>query len=160
MWPGHKKSDKTNQSISKSVVVCLGALTQCFDSDLPCHWRWNMNANEVDVLVQQDIIGSAGVKRDAEFLCQAARFLFASPPECMNLEAFGLQQRDQHAGCAPCAKHTDSWQHGSAARSLWPYVWTMASATDIPQICVWATCMSTHFTVVWESMGEFTCRNK
>ena len=32
----------------------------------------------------------------------------------MNLEAFSFQQRDQHSGCAPRAKHTDSWQHVSA----------------------------------------------
>lgn len=66
--------------------------------------------------MQQDVVRSAGVKRDAELLCQAARFLFALPAERMNLKPFSFQQRDQHSGCAPRAEHTDSRQHGRAAQ--------------------------------------------
>lgn len=83
-------------------------------------------------MVQQDIIRSAGVKWDPELFCQAASFLFTSPPESVNLKTFSFQQWDQHSGCAPCAKHTDSWQHGSATHTLRPYVLTMASLTNIP----------------------------
>lgn len=107
------RQNERNEHISKSVSVSM-TLTKCFDSNLPRHRGWNIDANKVDILVQQDIIRSTGVKGDAELLCQAAGFLFASPPEGVNLKAFIFQQRDQHSGCAPCAKHTDSWQHGNA----------------------------------------------
>lgn len=83
--------------------------------------------------MQQYIIRSAGVKRDTKFLCQAARFFFASPPKCMNLKTFSFQQWDEHSGCTPCAKYTDSRQHGSATQcdlmdESWP-----ASLTSQPQ---------------------------
>lgn len=90
-------------------------LTQCFDGNLPGHRRRNVDADEVDVLVEQDVVRSAGVKGDAELLRQAARFLFALAPEGVDLEALGLQQRDQHPRRAPRAKNTDSRQHGGAA---------------------------------------------
>ncbi|TNN87454.1 hypothetical protein EYF80_002171 [Liparis tanakae] len=86
----------------------------CFDSNLSRHRGRYIDANKVDILVQKDIIRSAGVKWDAELSCQAARFLFASPPECMNLKALSFQQRDKHSGRAARAEYTDSWQHGSA----------------------------------------------
>lgn len=70
--------------------MVVAQLTQCFDSNLPCHRRWNIYADKVNILVQQDIIRSAGVKWDTKLFCQAACFIFTSPPECMNLKALSF----------------------------------------------------------------------